>query len=214
MIQAGRVTINGRTAALGESVEEGAAVCLDGQPLTPPDSHTYLMLHKPRGYVTTLKDEFGRPTVGELVRDTGLRLFPVGRLDYESEGLLILTDDGDMANKLAHPSHGVPKTYRVTVRGEEPAKAAESLRHPITWEGVSYRAAEVAVVRSDTDRAVLDVTVREGKNREVRNMCAAASLRVERLVRIRQGELRLGALSAGKWRYLTAPELEYLHSLQ
>ncbi|MBR6207552.1 MAG: rRNA pseudouridine synthase [Oscillospiraceae bacterium] len=214
LIRAGHVTVNGRAASLGESVEEGDAVCLDGKKLTPPASRTYVMLNKPRGYVTTASDEHGRPTVLSLVKDAGVRLFPVGRLDFESEGLLILTDDGDMAQRLAHPSHGVAKTYRVTVRGTDIAAAAEGLRRPMTWEGVAYRAAEVRIVRASEDRAVLDVTVREGKNREVRNMCAAVSLRVERLVRIRQGELALGALPSGEWRYLTEKEMEFLRSLE
>ena len=156
----------------------------------------------------------GRPTVAELVQDAGVRLFPVGRLDCMSEGLLLFTDDGEMANRLAHPSHGVSKTYRVWVSGPDAAEAAGALRRPIVYEGVRYRAAEVRVLRSTEDRALIDVTIREGKNREVRNMCAAAGLKVQRLLRIRQGEISLGDLPAGQWRYLTAKELEYLQSLR
>lgn len=140
--------------------------------------------------------------------------FPVGRLDCMSEGLLLFTDDGEMANRLAHPSHGVSKTYRVWVSGPDAAEAAGALRCPIVYEGVRYRAAEVRVLRSAEDRALIDVTIREGKNREVRNMCAAAGLKVQRLLRIRQGEISLGDLPAGQWRYLTAKELEYLQSLR
>lgn len=148
-----------------------------------------------------------------LCQDAGVRLFPVGRLDCMSEGLLLFTDDGEMANRLAHPSHGVSKTYRVWVSGPDAAEAAGALRCPIVYEGVRYRAAEVRVLRSAEDRALIDVTIREGKNREVRNMCAAAGLKVQRLLRIRQGEISLGDLPAGQWRYLTAKELEYLQSL-
>ncbi len=213
LVLSGRVTVNGRTASLGDGMEEGDLVCVDGKPLSGPPERTYVMLHKPKGYVTTLSDEKGRPTVAELVADAGVRLFPVGRLDLQSEGLLILTDDGEIANRLAHPSHGVEKTYRVWVRGEDAAASAGLLRHPIKYRGVSYRAAKVRLVRSDEQAAVLDVTVQEGKNREVRNMCAAAGLTVKRLLRLRQGELKLGDLPAGQWRYLTDAEVRYLHEI-
>lgn len=214
LISDGRVTINGRVASLGDSMEnDGDIICLDGKPLVPPARHTYIMLHKPRGYVTTLSDEQGRPTVAELVADVGTRLFPVGRLDLQSEGLLILTDDGEIANRLAHPSYGVRKTYRVTVHGGDFVSAVQALQRPITYEGVSYQPAEVSVVRRREHRTVLDITVSEGKNREVRNMCAAVGLSVERLIRIRQGDLFLGDLPMGKWRFLSEQEMEYLQHL-
>jgi len=211
-IRAGRVTVNGRTALLGEGVEEGDEVCLDGVRLAPPREHTYIMLHKPRGYVTTMSDPQGRPTVAELVADAGLRLYPVGRLDLMSEGLLILTDDGETANRLMHPSHGVEKTYRVRVLGEAPAQRAKMLTKPLTWRGISYRPAKVRVLRSSDVRALLEITISEGKNREIRNMCAAAGLTVERLVRISQGGLSLGDLPPGEWRCLTREETESLLS--
>ena len=170
-IRQGRVTVNGVTASLGSGAEEGDVVLLNGKRLSLPEEHTYVLLHKPRGYVTTLRDTHGRPTVAELVQDAGVRLFPVGRLDCMSEGLLLFTDDGEMANRLAHPSHGVSKTYRVWVSGPDAAEAAGALRRPIVYEGVRYRAAEVRVLRSTEDRALIDVTIREGKNREVRT-CA------------------------------------------
>ena len=211
LIRAGRVTVNGGTAQLGQSVDETAdVVCVDGQNVVPASEHTYIMLHKPRGCVTTLHDPEGRPTVSELVADVGVRLFPVGRLDYMSEGLLILTDDGGAANRLAHPSHGVTKTYRVWVRGEDPAGSAQKLTLPVRYKGVDYRGALVKVVRSSEHRAVVDVTVSDGKNREIRNMCASVGLAVERLLRIRQGELELGDLPAGRWRYLRPEEIRYL----
>ena len=214
LIEAGRVAVNGRTAVLGQSVDpEADIVTVDGEPVRPPEEHTYIMLNKPRGCVTTLKDPRGRPTVADLTADTGVRLFPVGRLDYMSEGLLILTDDGDAAESLAHPSHGVKKTYRVRVRGEEVLPKAERLASPLVWKGVCYRGAEVRILRSGEHRATLELTISEGKNREIRNMCAAVGLTVERLVRIRQGRLELGDLPAGKWRRLDKEEIKYLQNL-
>ena len=211
LIRDGRVSVNGETARLGCTVDEASdTVCVDGRVVLPAERHTYIMLNKPRGCVTTLDDPRGRPTVAGLVADAGVRLFPVGRLDYMSEGLLILTDDGDAANRLAHPSHGVKKTYRVWVRGEDPAGSALKLTRPVRYRGVEYRGALVETVRTGTHRAVLDVTVTDGKNREIRNMCAAAGLAVERLLRIRQGELELGDLAAGRWRHLRPEEVRYL----
>ena len=213
-IKEGRVTVNGRPAQLGQSVDEKSdVVCVDGKSVAPAAEHTYVMLHKPRGYVTTLHDPEGRPTVADLVSDAGVRLYPVGRLDYMSEGLLILTDDGETANRLAHPSHGVKKTYRVWVRGENPAEAVQKLTLPLTYKGVEYRGAQVTVLRASIHRATAELTISEGKNREIRNMCAAVGLRVERLVRVRQGALELGELPAGKWRVLTTSEIRYLQNL-
>ncbi|MBR6115605.1 MAG: rRNA pseudouridine synthase [Oscillospiraceae bacterium] len=214
LIRAGRVAVNGITAVIGQSVDEKQdSVLVDGVPVAAPRDRTYIMLHKPKGYVTTLRDPQGRLAVGDLVRDAGVRLYPVGRLDYASEGLLIMTDDGSAANRLAHPSGGVQKTYRVWVRGREPAQAAQMLRSPVEYKGVRYRGAEVRILRASDRRAKLELTLSEGKNREIRNMCAAAGLTVERLVRIRQGELELGDLPAGAWRFLTPREVKYLQSL-
>lgn len=211
LILSGRVTVNGETARLGQSVDGSAdVVCVDGRVVLPAAEHTYIMLHKPRGCVTTLYDPEGRPTVAELVADAGVRLFPVGRLDYLSEGLLILTDDGEAANRLAHPSHGVKKTYRVRVRGEDPEGSVQKLTRPVRYKDVDYRGADVEIIRASGHRATADITVSDGKNREIRNMCAAVGLTVERLLRIRQGELELGDLPAGRWRYLRPEEIRYL----
>lgn len=212
-IAAGRVSVNGRTAALGMNVEETDEIRLDGEPVRRPAGHTYIMLHKPRGYVTTLSDPQGRPTVTDLIRDVPGRLFPVGRLDLQSEGLLILTDDGDAANRLMHPSHGVMKVYRVRVRGEGFEAAAERLRSGVSYEGTAYRARSVEILRAAGKRALLEIAVSDGKNHEVRNMCAAVGLGVERLQRVRQGELILGELAPGSWRPLTEKELAWLRSL-
>lgn len=203
LIAAGRVTVNGETASLGASADrERDTVCVDGVPLRFAAARTYIMLHKPRGYVTTLSDERGRPTVAELVRDAGARLYPVGRLDMDSEGLLLLTDDGAFANALAHPSHEVDKVYRVTVSGDV-AAALPRLRAMREIDGKPIRAPRAELSPDGT----LTVTIHEGKNRQVRRMCAAAGLSVRRLVRVAEGALALGDLPVGTWRYLTADEV-------
>ncbi len=203
LIASGRVTVNGRTASLGESAEpKRDTVCVDGRPLSFGAARTYIMLHKPRGYVTTLSDERGRPTAAELVRDAGVRLYPVGRLDMDSEGLLLFTNDGAFANALMHPSHEIDKVYRTVVSGSV-AAALPRLRTMRELDGEPIRAPRV-----DTEPdGALTITIHEGKNRQVRRMCAAAGLRVERLTRVAEGPLTLGDLPEGKWRYLTADEV-------
>ena len=152
--------------------------------------------------------------MAELTADTGVRLYPVGRLDYDSEGLLILTDDGEAANRLMHPSHGVKKTYRVLVQGGRLETAAERLRGELRCGEDVFRGAEVTVLQTLPEgRGELEMTIREGKNREIRRMCAAVGLKVLRLRRISQGELRLGELPIGKWRYLREDEVEFLRHL-
>ena len=203
MILDGRVTVNGEGAVLGQSAEpETDEICVDGTPLDLGGARVYVMLNKPRGYVTTLRDERGRRTVAELVRDAGIRLYPVGRLDYDSDGLLLLTNDGAFAHALTHPSHEVDKTYRTRVSGDV-AAALPKLTAPMEIDGYTVRPAVVTVVDGHT----LDITIHEGRNRQVRKMCAAAGLRVRSLTRIAEGPLRLGPLPAGKWRYLTENEI-------
>ena len=185
-IEAGRVSVNGAAASLGDSAEPGRdRVCVDGREVSLPEEHTYIMLHKPRGYVTTLSDERGRRTVAELVADAGVRLYPVGRLDFESEGLLIMTDDGEIANRLMHPRHGVEKTYHVRVKGSGLDAAAELMRHPMSDGVDSFKGARVEILRCAVDGGELAMTISEGKNREIRRMCALAGLSVSRLCRIR-----------------------------
>lgn len=216
LIAAGRVTVNGRRAALGESADPlRDRVEVDGVRLRPVRERRYIMLNKPRGYVTTLSDEKGRRTVAELVRGAGGRLYPVGRLDMNSEGLLIMTDDGEAANALTHPSHEVAKTYRVTVSGLSPEAAVSGLGGLRELEGEPIRPAQVSFVGvTGEGRYQLDVTIHEGKNRQVRRMCAACGLEVRRLVRIAEGELLLDGLRTGKWRHLTAGELAWLLNLR
>ena len=168
------------------------------------------MLNKPRGYVTTLSDEKGRPCVAELVSSVGKRVYPVGRLDMYSEGLLIMTDDGDFANRLMHPSGEKCKTYRLTISGECSDRALSVMRSPLLIGGYRIRPAEVAVVKSDKNTTLLDVTIHEGRNRQIRKMCEQAGLKLTRLVRISESGLELSDLPVGKWRYLTEAEVEML----
>lgn len=209
MIEAGRVTVNGARAMLGQTADpESDDIRVDGVPLPSTAEKVYIMLNKPRGYVTTLKDEQGRKTVAELVASLGVRLYPVGRLDLDSEGLLIMTNDGAVANCLMHPSHNISKTYEVEVSGGDLDEAAAVMRGVTELEGYTVRPAEVAVLA----RNRLAVTIHEGRNRQVRRLCDLAGLRVHRLVRVSEGELRLGTLPPRAWRYLTTEEISYLQS--
>ena len=210
MINAGRVCVNGQTAMLGQSADpETDVIHVDGRPLPLPTDHVYILLNKPRGYVTTLSDERGRKTVAELVADCGTRVYPVGRLDYDSEGLLILTNDGEFANTMMHPRHEVEKTYAVQVTGYHPG-ATTLLERPIELDGYQIRPPKVKLLEAKADRARYLVTIHEGRNRQVRRMCQAAGMTVTRLCRIREGSLELGDLPKGKWRYLTKEELAKL----
>ena len=205
-IQAGRVTVNGRTARLGGKADpDRDRVEVDGVPLSAGKRRTYIMLNKPRGYVTTLSDEKGRRAVTELVADCPARVWPVGRLDMDSEGLLLLTDDGALTQRLTHPSHRVEKDYQVWAGGDID-RALPILRAPVAEGGEVLIADRV----ERTGERSLAVVIHQGKNRQVRRMCAAAGLTVERLRRVREGPLRLGGLKAGQWRPLTAAELAAL----
>ena len=210
MIAQGRVTCNGAVACLGDSADPDLdEILLDGKPLPSKESYVYIMLNKPRGVVTTLADEKGRRDVSELVADCGVRVFPVGRLDMDSEGLLLFTNDGEFANMLMHPKHEVEKTYEVWVNAYRPG-AEDLLRSPIELDGYRIRASKVRLVSLQDGSAKLEVTIHEGRNRQVRRMCQAAGFYVTRLRRIAEGELVLGALPKGKWRHLTAEELKLL----
>lgn len=214
LIKAGRVTVNGRKASLGDSADmDMDVVCLDGRALRPLCEHTYIMLNKPRGYVTTMSDERGRKTVVELVTGTGARVLPVGRLDLDSEGLLIMTDDGDLINRLTHPSHGVEKTYETTVSGADMDTALPQLRSAMVIDGQQIRPARVELARDFGDQKLLRITISQGMNRQVRKMCAAAGLRVHRLRRVSEGPLSLGCLAPGQWRMLTENEIEVLKKI-
>ena len=210
MITAGRVTVNGSPAALGDTADpETDEILVDGRPLPSVQTYVYILLNKPRGYVTTLSDEKGRPDVSRLVADCGVRVYPVGRLDMDSEGLLLLTNDGDFANTLMHPKHEVEKTYEVWAAGYTTG-AEERLKLPITLDGYRIKPPKVKLLKATGDQAHLLVTIHEGRNRQVRRMCDAAGMYVTRLRRIREGSLSLGELPKGKWRYLTADEIAKL----
>ena len=212
IIQAGRVTVNGQVAVLGDSADVDVdEILLDGEALPVKSEYVYILLNKPRGFVTTLSDEKGRKNAAQLVADCGVRVYPVGRLDMDSEGLLLFTNDGDFANSLMHPKHEVNKTYRVLVDGYTPQNL-QKLRQPVTLDGYTIRKPDVSLVRQTRREggAELLVTIHEGRNRQVRRMCDLAGMKVLRLTRIAEGSLKLGDLPQGKWRYLTAEEVAAL----
>ena len=210
-ITAGRVTVNGQVAHLGDKADlDRDRVEVDGVPVRPEGDRTYLMLHKPRGYVTTLSDEQGRTTVADLVSGCGQRVWPVGRLDLDSEGLLLMTDDGELTQRLIHPSHEVEKEYLVWVVGDV-KKGLPVLSAPMELDGDRLAPAQVKRGRASGGVTQLSVTIHQGKNRQVRRMCAKAGLTVLRLKRIREGKLLLDrTLRPGQWRRLTREELALL----
>lgn len=206
-IAQGRVSVNGRQAHLGDCADLSLdSVLVDGVPLGRNDRKRYLMLNKPRGYVCTLSDEKGRPTVAELVKDCGVRVFPVGRLDLDSEGLLLLTNDGEWMQRILHPKYEVNKTYHVTVAGEV-GDAAKKLSRLTQIDGEAIRPAQVEILYRGRETAELAFTIHEGKNRQIRRMCAAVGLCVKRLRRVAEHDLLLGDLPIGVWRDLTEREL-------
>lgn len=209
-IAAGRVAVNGVTARIGDSADpEADTITVDGNALPRRGGTVWLMLHKPRGYVTTLSDEKGRRTAAQLVEGCGVRVWPVGRLDMNSEGLLLFTNDGAGTDRLLHPSHEVEKEYHVTVTGDLD-RALPVLTGPLELDGRLLAPAQVGILRRDGPGGVLSVTIHEGRNRQVRRMCALAGLEVKALKRVREGSLTLGALPPGKWRMLTEGEVAAL----
>lgn len=203
----GRVRVNGETAVIGQRADpERDEITVDGRPIARVEQKRYLMLNKPRGYVCTLSDEKGRPTVASLVADCGARVYPVGRLDLDSEGLLLLTNDGAWMQKMLHPRYEVNKTYRVTVAGEV-GGCEKKLAAMTELDGEPIRRAQVRVLSKGKDTAVLSITIHEGKNRQIRRMCASCGLFVKRLQRVREHTLTLGDLPSGKWRDLTEQEV-------
>ena len=207
IILEGRVQVNGVTAQLGKTAQLGVdIITVDGVQLTARDKLVYLMLNKPCGYLTTKRDERGRKTVMELVADAGLNIFPVGRLDKDSEGLLLFTNDGGFANIVLHPSFDKQKTYKVEVRGDI-HEAARLMRQPVDIDGHAVHARSVEIIRSSGDTGVLNITIVEGRNRQIRKMCAVCGVSVVSLKRISIGKLELGDLESGKWRYLTMDEV-------
>ena len=213
LIASGKVKVNGKVASIGDKVDpKKDKVSVEGQAVHAETEFRYIMLNKPRGFITTMSDERGRKCVAELVSDVGVRVFPVGRLDKDSEGLLLLTNDGEFANNLTHPSKHVPKTYRVTVR---PAINEEILNHLMTGimiDGRTTLPAQVKVLTQEPDRVVLEIVICEGRNRQIRKMCEAEGLTVARLKRTAVGPVKLGMLKQGAWRDLTPQELKSLRN--
>ena len=212
MILSGLVTVDGVPASLGDTADPlENRIEVDGKPLPGNGPRIYLMLNKPRGYVTTLSDEKGRPNAAQLVADCGVRVYPVGRLDMNSEGLLLFTNDGELANRIMHPSGEVEKEYEVKVRGYHPGSEA-LLERSIELDGRPIRQPGVTLMQASEQTARFRITIHEGRNRQIRRMAQAAGLEVVRLKRIREGKLRLGDLPAGKWRYLTEEEVSFLRN--
>lgn len=210
MIQNGLVQVNGVVAAVGDTADpETDEILVSGKPLPRQEKHIYILLNKPPGYVTTLSDEKGRKNAAQLVADCGVRVYPVGRLDMDSEGLLLFTNDGAFANALMHPKQEVSKTYEVWVTGFHTG-CEQLLSRSIVLDGYTIRPPKVKLLQGEGQRAKFLVTIHEGRNRQVRRMCEAAGMHCTRLRRIREGSLALGDLPLGKWRYLTDAEIKEL----
>lgn len=212
LIREGRVTVNGRPVKLGDSARSGKdIIAVDGERIGPgPEKKLYLALHKPRGFVTTMEDERGRKCVAELVKDVPGRVYPVGRLDKDSEGLLLMTNDGGFANAVAHPSTHVAKTYRVTLRPGISEEQLIKLSTGIELDGRRTAPAKARVLEQQPGRAVVEIVLYEGRNREIRRMCEFLGLEVARLKRTAVGPVRLSLLPQGKYRELTTEEVSGL----
>ena len=209
-IKQGLVKVNGAVAELGQRIDpENDVVEYGGERILPQiDEKIYILLNKPRGYVTTLSDEKGRKTVTNLLGGVNSRVYPVGRLDMDSDGLLLLTNDGELTNKLTHPRHEIPKIYRVTVKERATDEIITKLREPMIIDG--YKIMPVATTLVSKAPDVLEMTLFEGRNRQIRKMCAQVGLTITRLCRVAIGDICLGSLETGKWRYLTKDEIDYL----
>ena len=212
-IRAGKVKVNGVPAEVGQKIDPHVdTVEYKGTLIKPPEKTImkYVMLNKPRGYLSTVTDDRGRKCVTELVSDAGVRLYPVGRLDMDSEGLLLLTNDGDLTFKLTHPRHEIPKIYHVRVAGKVTNEQMEAISSPMNIDGYEILPVKTEAITCREDCTVLRMTLYEGRNRQIRKMCEAVGLEVLRLCRVAIGELKLGNLAPGKWRYLTKSQVAYL----
>ena len=211
-IQNGKVLVNGKKAEIGMRIDPSCDVVeYLGKEIKPTtEQNVYIMLNKPRGIVTTMSDEKGRTTAAEFVKDVGVRVYPVGRLDMDSDGLLLFTNDGELANTLTHPRHDIPKIYRVTVSGQANEEQLATLRSPLVIDGYKILPVKVDVISKEKQQTVLEMTLYEGRNRQIRKMCEMADLRINRLCRIAMGEVKLGELKVGKWRFLTDKEVAIL----
>ena len=212
-IKKGRVKVNGIVAEVGQKIDPAHdRVEYRGQVISASSKprFTYVMLNKPRGYLSTVTDDRGRHCVTELVEDTGVRLYPVGRLDMDSEGLLLLTNDGELTNRLTHPKHEIPKIYHVKIRGIVTADQVKALSRPMIIDGYQILPVKTELISVKDDASTLRMTLFEGRNRQIRKMCETQSLEIQKLCRVAIGDIKLGNLAPGKWRYLTRTQVEYL----
>ena len=211
-IKKGKVTVNGEVAELGLRIDPARdTVIYKGKKISPPKREkTYILLNKPRGTVTTLSDEKGRPTVISLLQGLNIRVYPVGRLDFDSDGLLLLTDDGELTNRLTHPKHQIPKIYHVTVKGEVNAEQLKKLSSELVIDGYKILPVATEIIKKEPSSTTLKMTLFEGRNRQIRKMCALCELSISSLTRVALGNITLGNLPKGKWRYLSQEEIEYL----
>lgn len=211
LIAHGKVKVNGRVAEIGDKVSpKHDTVTVSGRKIVANKKHYYIMLHKPRGYITTMDDEMGRKCVAELVRDVGARVYPVGRLDKDSEGLLLMTNDGEFANHMTHPSKHIPKTYRVTVRPDVTEDMLTAFATGMEIDGRITAPADAHIIEKQDNRVVMEIVLYEGRNRQIRKMCESLGLEVARLKRTSMGSLKLGMLPPGKWRELKEDEVHKL----
>lgn len=211
LIAQGKVKVNGKVAQIGDKISpKHDTVTVSGRKIVGSWKHYYIMLHKPRGYITTMDDEMGRKCVAELVRDVGARVYPVGRLDKDSEGLLLMTNDGEFANHMTHPSKHIPKTYRVTVRPDVTEDMLTAFATGMEIDGRITAPADAHIIEKQDNRVVMEIVLYEGRNRQIRKMCESLGLEVARLKRTSMGSLKLGMLPPGKWRELKEDEVHKL----
>lgn len=212
-IKNGNLSINGHVAELGAKVDPASdLVTYRGKKIIHEKrKYTYILMNKPRGYLSSTSDDRGRKCVTDLIDGVSARVYPVGRLDLISEGILLLTDDGELKNRLTHPSHTIPKVYRVKVGGSVSQEQYDILTSALEIDGYTIKPVEVAVASEDETGTVLKMTLYEGRNRQIRKMCEAADLTVKRLSRVSIGKLKLDGMPVGKWRYLTDEEVDYLY---
>lgn len=211
LIEQGLVRVNGQTASIGDKINpKKDTVTVRGKKIVKQKSHTYVMLHKPRGFITTMSDEMDRKCVAELINDVPGRVYPVGRLDRDSEGMLLFTNDGEFANAMTHPAKHVPKTYRVTVRPTVTEEQVTALTTGIIIDDRKTAPAEVRIVTREEGRVVLEIILYEGRNRQIRKMCEEVGLEVARLKRTAIGSVKLSMLKQGDWRELTEEEVRKL----
>ncbi len=212
-IKAGNVSVNGHVAEIGAKIDpRNDTVTYRGKRIKyETRSYTYIMINKPRGYLSSTSDDRGRKCVTDLIDGVDARIYPVGRLDLISEGILLLTDDGELKNRLTHPSHSIPKVYRVKVEGSVSDEQYEILTSPLVIDGYTIKPVEVSIANEDESGTVMKMTLFEGRNRQIRKMCEQAGLNVKWLSRVSIGNLKLDGLPVGKWRYLYDDEVEYLY---